>query len=325
MASPHPITPASHTVPGRLQPPRPGQATGAPCRLSDPARALWAPWVTIQWLNHAVGGNSFPYADGPPQRVDSPDGDVGESSRKRSWRVAVKPQGSRRGNGLRPAVEKAAPRGDRGGQAGPAGPRPSAQPGPGRRVRLPVLGGPGWGAGGPRGPPGRTRLQQGSAPPIAPERCPSGRGEATVVGRGVSSRGPGGRSPSRTRRPPRAHADGGGSCEPGPAPARAPAQPPCTLERLSDPKSGPLDPPHPGPHRRGRACAPPTASFHCPHPLSRLVPQGLGTSPVPCLLHGWPWAPRGRLARGPGEWQGETVVAGARLPRGVGFSLSSWG
>lgn len=181
---------------------------------------------------------------------------------------------------------------------------------------------PGMGSGGR---PGRTRLQQGSAPPIAPELCPSGRGEATVVGRGVSSRGPGGRSPSRTRRPPRAHADGGGSCEPGPAPARAPAQPPWTPERLGDPKSGPLDPPHPGPHRRGRACAPPTASFHCPHPLSRLVPQGLGTSLVPCLLHGWPWAPRGRLAQGPGEWQGETVVAGARLPRGVGFSLSSWG
>lgn len=153
LASPHPITPASHTVPGRLQPPRPGQATGAPCRLSDPARALWAPWVTIQWLNHAVGGNSFPYADGPPQRVDSPDGDVGESSRKRSWRVAVKPQGSRRRNGLRPAVEKAAPRGDRGGRAGPAGPRPSAQPGPGRRARLPVLGGRGWGAGAPREDP----------------------------------------------------------------------------------------------------------------------------------------------------------------------------
>lgn len=321
IASPHPITPASHTVPGRLQPPRPGQATGAPCRLSDPARALWAPWVTIQWLNHAVGRNSFPYADGPPQRVDSPDGDVGESSRKRSWRVAVKPQGSRRRNGLRPQWRRLR-------LAGTGG------DGQGRRVRgrprsLGLGGERGcqsWEArDGERGPPGRTRLQQGSAPPIAPERCPSGRGEATVVGRGMSSRGPGGRSPSRTRRPPRAHADGGGSCEPGPAPARAPAQPPWTLERLSDPKSGPLDPPHPGPHRRGRACAPPTASFHCPHPLSRLVPQGLGTSPVPCLLHGWPWAPRGRLARGPGEWQGETVVAGARPPRGVGFSLSSWG
>lgn len=157
---PTPHHPASHTVPGRLQPPRPGQVTGAPCRLSDPARALWAPWVTIQWLNHAVGGNSFPYADGPPQRVDSPDGDVGESSRKRSWRVAVKPQGSRRRNGLRPAVEKAAPRGDRGGRAGPAGPRPSAQPGPGRRARLPVLGGPGWGAGGAQGGPVFSRVQR---------------------------------------------------------------------------------------------------------------------------------------------------------------------
>lgn len=300
IASPHPITPASHTVPGRLQPPRPGQATGAPCRLSDPARALWAPWVTIQWLNHAVGRNSFPYADGPPQRVDSPDGDVGESSRKRSWRVAVKPQGSRRRNGLRPAVEKAAPRGDRGGRAGPAGPRPSAQPGPGRRARLPVLGGPGWGAGGPRGPPGRTRLQQGSAPPIAPERCPSGRGEATVVGRGVSSRGPGGRSPSRTRRPPRAHADGGGSCEPGPRSSTCP-------------RSAALDPRAPlGPKVRAAGPSPPGAPpprpglcpAHSVLPLSSPAQPARPSGPwhVPCPLP----APRVALGapRAPGAGAG---------------------
>lgn len=220
------------------------------------------------------------------------------------------------------AVEKAAPRGDRGGRAGPAGPRPSAQPGPGRRARLSVLGGPGWGAGGP---PGRTRLQQDSAPPIAPERCPSGRGEATAVGRGVSSRGPRGRSPSGTRLPPHAHADGGGSCEPGPRSGTCP-------------RSAALDPRAPlGPKVRAAGPSPPGAPpprpglcpAHSVLPLSSPAqparPSGPWQSPVPCLLHGWPWAPRRRLARGPGEWQGETVVAGARLPRGVGFSLSSWG
>lgn len=104
------------------------------------------------------------------------------------------------------------------------------------------------------------------------------------------------------------------------------------------PRSAALDPRAPrGPKVRAAGPSPPGAPPPrpglCPahsvlplsSPLSRLVPQGLGTSPVPCLLHGWPWAPRGRLARGPGEWQGETVVAGARPPRGVGFSLSSWG
>lgn len=157
---------------------------------------------------------------------------------------------------------------------------------------------PGMGSGGSRGPPGRTRLQQGSAPPIAPERCPSGRGEATVVGRGVSSRGPGGRSPSRTRLPPRAHADGGGSCEPGPAPARAPAQPPWTPERLGDPKSGPLDPPHPGPHRRGRACAPPTASFHCPHRSAGSSLRALARPLSPACSTGGPGRPAGAWRRG---------------------------
>lgn len=156
---------------------------------------------------------------------------------------------------------------------------------------------PGMGSGGR---PGRTRLQQGSAPPIAPERCPPGRGEATVVGRGVSSRGPGGRSPSRTRRPPRAHADGGGSCEPAPAPARAPAQPPWTPERLGDPKSGPLDPPHPGPHRPRPGLCP----AHSVLPLSSPAQPARPSGPwhVPCPLP----APRVALGapRAPGAGAG---------------------
>lgn len=208
----------------------------------------------------------------------------------------MKPQGSRRRNGLRPQWRRLR-------LAGTGG------DGQGRRVR----GRPrSLGLGGERGcqsweardgerePPGRTRLQQGSAPPIAPERCPSGRGEATVVGRGVSSRGPGGRSPSRTRRPPRAHADGGGSCEPGPRSGTCP-------------RSAALDPRAPlGPKVRAAGPSPPGAPpprpglcpAHSVLPLSSPAQPARPSGPwhVPCPLP----APRVALGapRAPGAGAG---------------------